>query len=121
MASITITPLQADLPFGARISGVTYEALADEAIRKQINDTFLARGMIVFENVESTGEMQVAISTEGTVSECKIIKSSGSERLDNAACEYVKGHWRWKPPTSEGKPVTANTDVSVVWNLKDAQ
>jgi protein TonB len=70
---------------------------------------------------QGTSQMQVAISTEGTVSECKIIKSSGSERLDNAACEYVKGHWRWKPPTSEGKPVTANTDVSVVWNLKDAQ
>ena len=70
---------------------------------------------------QGTSQMQVAISTEGTVTECKIIKSSGSERLDNAACEYVKGHWRWQPPTSEGKPVAANTDVSVVWNLKDAQ
>jgi len=70
---------------------------------------------------QGTSQMQVAISTEGSVTDCKIIKSSGSERLDNAACEYVKGHWRWKPPTQEGKPVTANTDVSVVWNLKDAQ
>ena len=70
---------------------------------------------------QGTSQMQVAISTEGTVSECKIIKSSGSERLDNAACEYVKGHWRWKPPSLDGKPTTANTTVSMVWNLKDAQ
>ena len=70
---------------------------------------------------QGTTQMQVAISTEGTVTECKVIKSSGSERLDTAACTYVQGHWRWKPPTREGQPVAANTDVSVVWNLKDAQ
>jgi protein TonB len=70
---------------------------------------------------QGTSQLQVAISTEGSVTDCKVIKSSGSERLDNAACEYVKGHWRWKPPTQEGKPVAVNTDVSVVWNLKDAQ
>ena len=70
---------------------------------------------------QGTSEMQVAITTEGTVSECKITKSSGSERLDTAACEYVKGHWRWKPPSLDGKPTTANTAVSMVWNLKDAQ
>ena len=34
---------------------------------------------------------------------------------------YVQGHWRWQPPTQEGKPVAVSTDVSVVWNLKDAQ
>lgn len=70
---------------------------------------------------QGTSTMQVAINTEGSVTDCKIIKSSGSERLDNAACEYVKGHWRWQPPTQEGKPVAVSTDVNVVWNLKDAQ
>jgi protein TonB len=70
---------------------------------------------------QGTSQLQVAISTEGSVTDCKVVKSSGSERLDNAACEYVKGHWRWQPPTQEGKPVAVSTDVSVVWNLKDAQ
>jgi len=70
---------------------------------------------------QGTTQMQVAISTEGNVTGCKVIKSSGSERLDTAACTYVQGHWRWNPPTSEGKPVAVDTDVSVVWNLKDAQ
>jgi periplasmic protein TonB len=70
---------------------------------------------------QGTSQIQVSISTEGRVTDCKVIKSSGSERLDNAACSYVQGHWRWEPPTREGKAVDAKTDVSVVWNLKNAQ
>lgn len=70
---------------------------------------------------QGTSQLQVNISTEGGVTDCKIAKSSGSERLDNAACEYVKGHWKWQPPTQEGKPVAATTMVDVVWNLKNAQ
>ena len=70
---------------------------------------------------QGTSQLQVAIDVTGTVTDCKVSKSSGSERLDSAACEYVKGHWKWQPPTQEGKPVSANTLVDVVWNLKNAQ
>ncbi|MCB2077402.1 MAG: TauD/TfdA family dioxygenase [Novosphingobium sp.] len=63
MASIKVKPLQADLPFGARIAGVTAASLDDPAIRQQINDVFEDRGMIVFENVEQTAGMQVKLST----------------------------------------------------------
>ena len=65
--------------------------------------------------------MEVAINTEGSVTDCKVTKSSGSERLDTAACTYVQSHWRWKPPTREGKVLAVSTNVNVVWNLKDAQ
>ena len=61
---------------------------------------------------QGTTQMQVAIITEGNVTGCKVVKSSGSERLDNAACTYVQGHWRWQPPTREGQPVAVDTDVS---------
>lgn len=70
---------------------------------------------------QGTSQLQVAIDTSGSVTDCKISKSSGSQRLDDAACDYVKGHWKWQPPTQEGKPVSANTMVDVVWNLKNAQ
>jgi len=70
---------------------------------------------------QGTSELQVSISTEGNVTDCKIAKSSGSERLDTAACEYVKGHYRWQPPTQDGKPVSATTLLNIVWNLKNAQ
>jgi taurine dioxygenase len=52
MGSILVTPLREDLPFGARIAGVTSETLKDEAVRRQINQVFEDRGLIVFENVE---------------------------------------------------------------------
>jgi taurine dioxygenase len=62
MASIEVAELQAGLPYGARIRGVTRETLKDAAVRQQINDVFQRQGMIVFEGVEPTPEMQVLIS-----------------------------------------------------------
>jgi protein TonB len=70
---------------------------------------------------QGTTQMEVAINKEGSVEGCKVIKSSGSERLDTVACSYVQSHWRWKPPTQNGQAVAVNTNGSVVWNLKDAQ
>jgi taurine dioxygenase len=62
MTSIQVKELQADLPFGVRISGVTREALKDAALRQEINDIFEERGVIVFEDVEPSSTMQVALS-----------------------------------------------------------
>jgi alpha-ketoglutarate-dependent taurine dioxygenase len=62
MSSIKVRPLRDDLSFGSRITGVTEEVLTDERIRKQINDIFEDRGLIVFEDVEPTSKMHVAIS-----------------------------------------------------------
>jgi taurine dioxygenase len=63
MVSPKIAELSNHLPYGARVAGVTAEALADADVRAELNATFEARGMIVFEGVEPTSEMQVAIST----------------------------------------------------------
>ena len=62
MTDITATPLRKELPFGARISGVTHATLEDPEIRHQILDVFEDRGIIVFENVEPTTQMHLAIS-----------------------------------------------------------
>src|SRR5438477_4733129 len=62
MDSLKVTPLRDDLSFGARISGVTQAVLEDPEIRRRINDVFEARGLIVFEDVEPTSKMPVAIS-----------------------------------------------------------
>ena len=62
MTSIMVKPLSDGLSFGARVSGVTQESLQDEAVRKQLTDLFQDRGLIVFEDVEPTSQMHVAIS-----------------------------------------------------------
>jgi TonB family protein len=61
--------------------------------------------------------LQVRIGTDGAVSRASVFKSSGHQRLDVAANEYVKSYWRWQPATRAGKPVTTNTRVSVLFKL----
>lgn len=60
--TIKVDSLRDDLSFGVRISGITHETLQDNAVRKQLNDVFEERGLIVFEGVEPSGQMHVAIS-----------------------------------------------------------
>jgi hypothetical protein len=29
----------------------------------------------------------------------------------------VQRYWRWLPPTQDGRPASATTKISVIWNL----
>ena len=62
MTSIDVRPLQDDLSFGARIRGVTRQNVENPAVRQQLNEVFEERGMIVFEDMEPSSTMQVALS-----------------------------------------------------------
>src|SRR5258708_13395661 len=62
MASIAVSPLRDDLSFGARIAGVSHETLKDDAIRARIVATFEDRGVILFEDVEPSSRLHVALS-----------------------------------------------------------
>lgn len=57
-----VRPLRDNLPFGIRIGGLTRELLEDAPTRKEIDDLFIQHGMIVFEDVEQSDEMQLALS-----------------------------------------------------------
>ncbi|MBF7010120.1 TauD/TfdA family dioxygenase [Novosphingobium resinovorum] len=61
--SFTTSPLQEGLPFGIRIDALTLAALQDKAVRDEIDALFFRHGMIVFEAVEQSDEMQLAISS----------------------------------------------------------
>src|ERR1700759_5688657 len=61
--SLTLTPLSDTLPFGARAAGLSLAALGQPEIRQDLVRAFEERGMLVFEDVEPTNEMQVAVST----------------------------------------------------------
>jgi taurine dioxygenase len=62
MGAIGVRPLAGDLSFGARIAGVTRENLGEEPVRQRLRSVFEERGMIVFEDIESSDRMQVALS-----------------------------------------------------------
>jgi protein TonB len=69
---------------------------------------------------QGTVTLDVTIDESGTVTQAVVQTSSGSERLDQAAVDWVKAKWRWNPPTTNGKPSSARTLVRVVFNLKNA-
>ena len=63
MALQNIRPLQLGLPFGIRIAGLTLEQASDPAVRQEITSLFDQHGMIVFEDIQPSDELQLAIST----------------------------------------------------------
>jgi taurine dioxygenase len=63
MTSIDVQPIRDDLRFGACVRGLVLDDLRVDAIRRQLVDAFEDRGVLVFEDVEPTPAMQVAIST----------------------------------------------------------
>lgn len=63
LTSIKASPLREDLPYGARVTGVNWETLKDENVRKQIKDIFEDRGLIVFAGLERSTKMQIELSS----------------------------------------------------------
>ena len=62
MSAISITPLAPGLSFGNRVDGVTWDNIEDEELRAQLRQLFIERGVLVFENMEPSPKMQVALS-----------------------------------------------------------
>lgn len=62
MSSIHVRPLREDLSFGARVTGVTLALLEDQQVRDRLRRVFHERGVILFEEVEPDGGLQVEIS-----------------------------------------------------------
>jgi taurine dioxygenase len=60
--TLTVQPVRDDLSFGARVGGVTRESVEDDALRAQVNELFEQYGLLIFEDVEPTPAMQVALS-----------------------------------------------------------
>ena len=69
---------------------------------------------------QGTVQLRIDVADDGSVSDAAVVSSSGSSRLDQAAVEWVKEHWRYKPATQEGHAVSASVEAAVVFNLKNA-
>ncbi|HVP84331.1 MAG TPA: TonB family protein [Rhizomicrobium sp.] len=65
--------------------------------------------------------LRIFIAADGHISDVQVEKSSGLERLDEAARDWVRAHWLYRPATREGKTIAAQTEAVVVFNLKTAQ
>jgi hypothetical protein len=60
-----------------------------ESVRGDLNSALISV------RVSEQGSALVAVKadTTGNATECKVLKSGGSELTDRASCEWVKVHW----------------------------
>jgi periplasmic protein TonB len=70
-------------------------------------------------NEEGTLNLSVLVGTDGKVREAKVAQSSGSERLDQAAVNEAKLHWRLRAATRNGVPFEQWLTLRVVFKLED--
>ena len=62
MTSLEEALLTDDLPFGARVRGITLKSVQEKEVRNEIRRIFEERGLIVFEGVDPSNELQLALS-----------------------------------------------------------
>jgi TonB family protein len=67
---------------------------------------------------EGTTELAFTVAADGTVNGVKVSKSSGSDRLDDAAVECVSS-WHYRPAIRDSQTVDAPMSVKVAWNLEE--
>ncbi len=93
MTAIAVRPLRDDLPFGARITGLDWTCVKDEATRQHVRDVFEERGMIVFEGMEPSNTLQVEVSSifgpmqEYTIKNVPKIEEEGATGMIDLAFE----------------------------------
>ena len=61
--------------------------------------------------------LRVLIGADGRAQDVKLQRSSGYERLDEAAMEAVRG-WRYRPGTRDGVPEAMWFNVPIHWVLQ---
>lgn len=62
--------------------------------------------------------LHIAVDASGFVTDVRVSASSGHDRLDQAAMDWVRTHWRYHAATRNGAPVGSSTEAVVVFNLK---
>lgn len=70
---------------------------------------------------EGTVRLRIALDSSGRVHAVNVLKTSGSERLDNAALSWVAKHWRYAPATHAGRPVASSVLADVKFDLRNAR
>ncbi|MBS0278561.1 MAG: energy transducer TonB [Proteobacteria bacterium] len=70
---------------------------------------------------EGTVRLHIALDSTGRIESVRVAKTSGSERLDNAAVNWVAKHWRYAPATRDGKPVASSVLADVRFDLQYAR
>jgi periplasmic protein TonB len=69
---------------------------------------------------QGTVILRLTISVQGVVTDAAVIRSSGTEGLDEVARMWVLQHWRYQPAIRGGVAAPGAVTVGVEFNLKNA-
>lgn len=62
--------------------------------------------------------VRFSVETDGIVRQVEIVSSSGKPRLDEAAALFIKKKWLYEPAVRDGKPVRAQLNATVIFQLQ---
>ena len=61
---------------------------------------------------------KLSIGTDGRVTECSILSSSGNRALDDATCRISKARVRFTPALDQGgSPIASSYTLNIRWQL----
>jgi periplasmic protein TonB len=66
---------------------------------------------------QGTVRLFLTIGEDGMVSTAVVRRSSGSQRLDAAAIDWVLKHWRYRPAMRGAMPVASTSEASLTFKL----
>lgn len=65
--------------------------------------------------------LRLTVQPNGAVGSAEVLTSSGRQDLDQAAVQWITGHWTYQPAIRDGVPVAARVMAAVQFSLADAQ
>ena len=70
--------------------------------------------------VGGTVEVIFRVLTDGRVTDCRIVESSGNRQLDDMTCALIERRYFYEPSRDEdGRPVTARIVETHSWEVRD--
>lgn len=66
---------------------------------------------------EGVARVSYVVGTDGRVTQCEVVQSSGFKRLDDATCAIIQRRYRFNPATRDGQPVPERKTQPVRWRL----
>jgi protein TonB len=72
----------------------------------------------VRQEIEGNVGVSVVIGADGRVTSCSVSNSSGSDILDEAACDGMQRYARYTPALDDaGNPTTGRNSMTIVYQL----
>jgi TonB family protein len=69
-------------------------------------------------NAQGTSVVRLTVGTDGRVSECRLLSSSGSAAIDRKTCAVFRQRARFDPATgADGKPTRAYVVTKLTWRI----